>query len=301
MTRQNTKSLHRSICSTVSAMRGFTLLEFMVSATILTVVIGAAVSYISLTVKRSKAEQSKVDLTQQARSFVDEFERDFHQAGYPGCANFNGYGTNNCATTAHFNSATFAAGIVSISNTNLIFEGDVDGDGIVDSVQYRLVDSNNNYPPTTTCPCTLQRSQMAKVANASGPPYGQPTNFSQELQFVVNSGVPGGNSVYGGGLPIAGNTLFGNGQTNTSYYAAISTFKDFPVITAYDDGGLIVPLPLDNSTPLGQQTLWTIRSVRITINLLASGNTGYDQQSLVRPVVTLVGDARRNNRMPWEP
>ncbi len=272
----------------------------MVAAAILIVVVGAAVSYISLTVQRSAAEQTKVDLTQEGRSFVDEFERDFHQAGYPGCANFNNYGTNNCATAAHFNSAAFAAGIISISNTNIIFEGDVDGDGLVDSVQYRLVDSNNTYPPSSTCPCVLQRSQVTKVANLSGPPYNQPTNFSQELQNVVNSGVPGGTNTYGGGLPIAGNTLFGNGQTNTSYYAAITTFKDFPVFTAYDQYGNVVSLPLDNTTPTGQQTLYTIKSVRITINLLATQNSGYDQQTKVRPVVTLVGDARRNNRMPFE-
>jgi len=40
---------------------------------------------ISTTVQRSQAEQTKVDLTQEGREFVDEFERDLHQAGYPNC------------------------------------------------------------------------------------------------------------------------------------------------------------------------------------------------------------------------
>lgn len=265
------------------------------------VVVGAAVNYIALATQRSKTEQTSVDLTQEAREFVDEFERDFHQAGYPGCANFNNFGINNCSTIANYNNPAFAAGLVAISNTNVIFEGDVDGDGTVDSVQYRLVDSNNNYPPTGSCPCVLQRSQVPKVAGLSAPTYQQATNFSQELQNVVNSGVPGGTNAYGGGLPIAGNVLFAGGSTsNNAYYAAISTFKDFPVFTAYDQGGLILALPLDNTTLSGQQALTQIKSVRVTINLLASGSSGYDLKTGVRPVLTLVGDGRRNNRMAFE-
>jgi len=39
-------------------------------------------------------------------------------------------------------------------------------------------------------------------------------------------------------LNISGNTAWG--ATNTSYYAAISSFKDFPVFQAYDQFGNIV-------------------------------------------------------------
>lgn len=284
-----------------SRARGFSLLELTVSSAILLVVVAGAVSYISVVVQRSKVEQTKVDLVQEGRGFVDEFERDIHQAGYPGCAAFNNFGVNNCATVINYNNANFAAGIVALSNTNVIFEGDVNGDGIVESVQYRLVDSSGNYPPSTTCPCTLQRSEVPKVAGLSAPTYTQATNFSQELQNVVNSGVPGGTSVYGNGLQIAGNVLFGGGSmSNTAYYAAVTTFKDFPLFTAFDQNGNIVALPLDNTTLAGQQSLVTIKSIRLTINLLASGATGYDPKTGVRPVTTLVGDGRRNNRMAWE-
>ena len=281
--------------------RGFSLLELLVVTAVLLVVVGAAVNYIGLVVQRSRVEQTKVDLTQEGREFVDEFERDIHQAGYPGCADFNNFGINNCATVTNFNNAAFAAGLVAVSNTNVVFEGDVDGDGIVESVQYRLVDSNGNYPPSTTCPCTLQRSQVPKASGQSAPTYQQATNFSQELQNVVNSGVPGGTNVYGGGLPIAGNVLFDGGAiTNTAYYAAVTTFKDFPVFTAYDQYGNVVALPLNNTTLAGQQSMVTIKSIRLTINLLASATTGYDPATGVRPVATLVGDGRRNNRMAWE-
>jgi prepilin-type N-terminal cleavage/methylation domain-containing protein len=280
---------------------GFSLLELMVSMAVLLVVVGGAVNYIAIATQRSKAEQTRVDLAQEGREFVDEFERDIHQSGYPGCDFFNNLGSTNCATTANYNNAALAVGLVSISYTNLIFEGDVNGDGVVESVQYRLVDSAGNYPPTTTCPCIVQRSEVPKVAGLSAPAYTQATSFSQELQNIVNSGQPAANATYGGGLNIAGNVLFGSGATtNTAYYAAVTTFKDFPLISAYDQSGNTVQLPLNNTTLAGQQALTSIKSIRLTINLLGSATSGYDLKNGVRPVVTLVGDGRRNNKMAWE-
>lgn len=287
--------------SPLTPQRGFALIELLVSATVMLIVVGAAVSYISVSTQRSKAEQTKVDLTQEGREFVDEFERDIHQAGYPGCALFNNLGRQNCAIAVNYNSPTLAVGLVSISSTNVVFEGDVDGDGVVDSVQYRLVDSATAYPPAGTCPCTIQRSQAPKAVGGIWPglPYTQPVNWSQELDNVVNSGVPVGNAAYGGGLSIAGNVLWG-GTTNDAYYAAVTTFKDYPVFSAYDQGGIIVPLPLDNTTLGGRTALASIKSIRLTINLLGSATTGYDLKTSVRPVVTLVGNGRRNNKMAEE-
>jgi type II secretory pathway pseudopilin PulG len=280
-----------------SAAAGFSLLELAISAAILLVVLGTAMNFIRLATQSSKREQTTVDLTQQGRAFVDEFERDIHQAGYPNCRMFNT--TSNCS--AHFADGTMAVGIAQISNTNIIFEGDVNGDGVVETVQYQLVDSAGNSPPSGTCPCTLQRSEMPKVSGTA--PLAQPTSFSQELQNIVNSGVPAAGQPYGGGLPIAGNVLFANGsQTNTAYYAAVTTFKDFPVFSAYDQNGALITLPVDISTVSGQQTLGvipssnpSIKSIRLTINLLASGTTGYDLKTGVRPVMTLTGNGRLNN------
>jgi hypothetical protein len=101
-------------------------------------------------------------------------------------------------------------------------------------------------------------------------------------------------------LSIAGNTAWG--ATNTSYYAAISSFKDYPVFQAYDQNGLIVPLPLSiaNASDWLQLTCAPssnscIKSIRLTINLLANGTSGVDIKTNVRPVTTLVGDARLVN------
>ena len=275
-----------------AASRGFSLVELLVVAAILLVVLGGVVSYITDALQRSKAEQTKVDLTQEGRAFVDEFERDIHQAGYPNCRMFN---IGTCTTAANYSNASVAAGLVLVSNTQIVFEGDMDGDGVVDSVRYQLIDSANNNPLAAGCPCTVQRSQMPKVAG--NPLTGQtaPT-WSQELQNVVNSGVPAGGAQYGGGQSINGNVLFGGGaQTNTAYYAAVATFKDYPVFSAYDQNGNIVPLPADISTAAGQQALASIKSIRLTINLLGSGTSGYDAKTKVRPIVTLAGNGRINN------
>ncbi len=265
------------------AARGFSLLELMIVCAVLMVVLGSVFQYITVASQRSKLESAKVDLAQQGREFVDEFERDLHQSGYPSCRQFN-LGVTGCWGSRA--TATLAAGLVSVSNYQVQFEGDVDGDGTVDTVIYQLVDSAGNYPPAGTCPCTIQRSQVTKGSAAA---------FSQELQNVVNSGNPGAGSVYGGGLNINGNGIFKTNITNTAYYAAVTTFKDYPVFSAYDQNGAAVTLPLNNSTQAGWTSLGNIKSIRLTINLLANDQTGYDTKTGVRPVVTLVGTGRMDN------
>jgi prepilin-type N-terminal cleavage/methylation domain-containing protein len=287
---------------------GFSLLELVIVCAILTIVLAAIFNGVDLVTQRSQAEQTKVDLTQEGREFVDEFERDLHQAGYPNCRMVAvPFAASNCpadySNTTVWTSSKVAAGLVKLTNTEIVFEGDVDGGGTVDSIRYRLLDSAGNPLLTGTCPCSIQRSQIQKVDGTA--PLSQLTSWSQELQNVVNSGVPGvdasGNPLpYGGGLSISGNTAWG--ATNTSYYAAISSFKDFPVFQAYDQFGNIVPLPQDITSAAGSAILNCgttsincVKSIRLTINLLAPAATGVDMKTRVRPVMTLVGTARLVN------
>jgi prepilin-type N-terminal cleavage/methylation domain-containing protein len=285
---------------------GFTLIELMIVCTVLAIVLGAVFQGINTVIQRSQSEQVKVDLTQSGREFVDEFERDLHQAGYPNCKMVTTGGLNcpadntSANTVAVASNPALAVGLVHVDNTKIIFEGDMEGDGIVDSVEYILVDANGTNPPVS-CPCTLQRNQIAKIAAT---PWGGgqgPRIFYQELQNVVNSGQPAGTATSGGGAPIAGTTAWG--ASNTAYYAAISTFKDYPVFQAYDQFGNVVPLPVDLSTgSAATQTLTCtissiscIKSIRLTVNLLANATTGVDLQTKTRPVTTLVGSARLVN------
>lgn len=280
---------------------GFSLLELVLVVAILTIVLAAVFNGINIASQRSVAEQTKVDLTQEGREFVDEFERDLHQAGYPNCRMVATVGVvSNCPADntqqAVAKNKLVAAGLVHVDNTEVIFEGDVDGSGTVSSVTYQLVDSAGNFPPTGTCPCKIQRSQVPKVQGTL--PWSQTPTWSLELQNVVNSGVPGGTLAYGGGLSITGNTAWG--QSDNAYYAAVTTFKDFPVFQAYDQTGTIITLPQDlsqagnvlNCTPTFNGC---IKTIRLTIDLLANSTTGVDLKTRVRPVTTLVGDARLVN------
>jgi prepilin-type N-terminal cleavage/methylation domain-containing protein len=287
---------------------GFTMIELMLVCAILALVLGSVFQGIRTVTQRSQAEQVKVDLTQSAREFVDEFERDLHQAGYPNCRMVATPGIpNNCpadnsslAQAQVASNPALAVGLVYVDNTRIVFEGDMEGDGNVESVEYKLVDANGANPPAN-CPCTLQRSQIPKPTAPQVVPWGPMVRpFYQELQNVVNSGQPGGQNPYGGGVPITGNTAWG--ASNTAYYAALTTFKDYPVFQAYDQFGSIVPLPVDLSVPASTPTLTCsigniscIKSIRITINLLADATTGVDMQTKVRPVTTLVGSARLVN------
>jgi prepilin-type N-terminal cleavage/methylation domain-containing protein len=284
---------------------GFTLLELMLVCAILSIVMGAVFNSIRLTIARSQAEQVKVDLTQQGREFVDEFQRDLHQAGYPNCRIVGTAGVvPNCPTDytqptavpVEQNTAV-AIGLVYVSSTKIIFEGAVDGTGTVYSIQYRLVDVNGNDPPTTNCPCTLQRSEVVKKVAT---PFLQTPAFMQELPNVVNSGQPVAGAFYGGGLAIQGTTAWG--ATNSAYYAAVSTFKDYPVFQAYAQDGTSITLPRSvntaGDTPIltcSVSSIDCIKSIRLTLNLLANANTGADIQTKVRPVTTLVGNARLVN------
>jgi prepilin-type N-terminal cleavage/methylation domain-containing protein len=291
---------------------GFSLLELVLVVAILTIVMGAVFKGMDQVTKRSQVEQTKVDLTQAGREFVDEFERDVHQAGYPNCRMVATAGDPvNCPpdnvipTVGNLPvilNPLVAAGIVAISNTQVVIEGDVDGSGTVSQVWYQLVDSAGTpvAVSTGTCPCKLQRAQFAKTATTDANwPLPQPalTAFSLELENVVNSGQSTTAGVYSGGLPIAGNTVWG--ETNTAYYAAVSAFKDFPVFQAYDQLGNIVALPQDLSTSTNlncsPSSQTCIKSIRLTINLLANGLTGVDLKTNTRPVTTLVGDARLVN------
>src|SRR5438270_2290439 len=119
--------------TSVAMQAGCSLVELMLVCTILAIVMASVIRGINTTVQRSQAEQAKVDLTQEGREFVDEFERDLHQAGYPNCRTVTAPGlgaTPNCpadnSNPTEAANANVAVGLVYVSNTKLIFEGAID-------------------------------------------------------------------------------------------------------------------------------------------------------------------------------
>jgi prepilin-type N-terminal cleavage/methylation domain-containing protein len=154
-----------------SRQRGFTLIELLMVVLLLSIVVGAVFSQIDRAQVRYRVEDQKVDLTQQEREFIDQFTRDLHQAGYPSASMFGGSGTAN----------QIALGLTSLSNNDIVIEGDVDGDGAVDTVEYSYFDGSGwTGSAPNPCPC-IRRSQVPKGTAA-----GATTTFTQ-VQNVVGT------------------------------------------------------------------------------------------------------------------
>lgn len=164
-----------SINKKQAGQRGFTLIELMMVVLLLSIVLGAVFSQIERAQVRYKVEDQKVDLTQQEREFIDQFTRDLHQAGYPSVAVYGG--------TFGLNSSKIAAGVWSISSTDLHLEGDMDGTG-VQSVEYSYFDGTGwTGPGLNPCPC-LRRSATPKVDGVAPSAQTAGTAFTQ-VQNVV--------------------------------------------------------------------------------------------------------------------
>jgi type II secretory pathway pseudopilin PulG len=158
-----------------SNARGFSLVEMMMAIIVMMIVIGGIFGVIDVVNQRSYTEQSKLDMFQEAREFMDQMSRDLHQAGYPSAHHYV-EGTVITASPA-VNDTHNAVGIVKVDSGDLWFEGDVDGTGKVSVIRYHLDTSTDNG-----CPC-LRRSQLDKV---EGNPVG---GQSAEVYQVQVTGV----------------------------------------------------------------------------------------------------------------
>jgi len=253
--------------------RGFSLIEMLVATAILLLVVGTVMSYISTAQRRFDSEQTKIDLTQESREMMDQIARDLHMAGYP---NSRMFGPGVLPNPNWFDGTQVAVGIVRITPALLKFEGDVDGDGTVDAVTYDVVP---DFPPApavpVSCPCRIRRGVRQKQGAAAPVPLNQPDPlFFVEAQGVVNSG----------------NTWpLGAVEGNFAAYTAE------PVFRAYDVNGTAVPLPVDLNTvnpATGRSWVFDIRTIRVSLNVIGATT---DNQTRVRPVITMSSTAKVNN------
>ncbi len=146
-----------------AAAPGFSLLETMLALFVTAVMMTAVLAQLGQLQQRARAEQLKLDVFQQSREFMDQFSRDLRQAGYPNSRMFS---TAYPAGDSHV-----AAGITKIAPNEIVFEGDVDGDGNVDILDYKLTTAGSR------CPC-MQRQQVLKSAGLG--------SFSAQMTQVEN-------------------------------------------------------------------------------------------------------------------
>ncbi|HXE89779.1 MAG TPA: type II secretion system protein [Terriglobales bacterium] len=271
--------------------RGFSLIELLTVIAILSIVMGVVFREIIRVQQRFRTEEAKLDVFQEARNFMDRFVRDLHQAGYPG---LKMYEPGAITLNPKINDRRVAAGLVSVSNSDIVFEADVDGDGQVDSIRYTLATG-----PGGTCPCTIRRSQVIKIHGTS--PLSQPTSYFGMVGNIVNSGGSGGTGPNGSRSICFPNPL-GGACSSTSPYASATgvtsisndtvygPYMTQPVFQAFDRNGFAVTLPVDINT--NPTALKNIRTIRVTMNVLAATP---DPQTLMRPAVSLTASARLQN------
>jgi prepilin-type N-terminal cleavage/methylation domain-containing protein len=150
---------------------GFSLVELMIVLVLVLAISAAIFQTINMTTQRTATEQTKVDMFQEAREFMDQMSRDLRQAGFPSTRNMDPALVTNGISDTHI-----AAGLVYVNDGELWFEGDVDGSGTPSLVQYHLAQTGTN------CPC-LQRSQQTK--NVTSNPYNGTLALSPVYQVEV--------------------------------------------------------------------------------------------------------------------
>lgn len=237
---------------------GFSLIEMIMVIAILTIVLGVILRQITVVQQRSRTEDVKLDMTQQARESLDEMIHDLHMAGYPNAKMF----WSSALSSPFNNQPGVAAGcnpstggctgatsglvkIVSGSSPQFWLEGDMDGDGQVDVVRYKY-DSSNTY--SNACPCILRGWASPKVA-------GDPVSSSVTWNVLVEHV---------------------NSMTLTAYNSSGNTV------------GISSGLDID-STP---GTIESIRTIAITLSVQGSAP---DMQTKQFPAVVLSGVGQMRN------
>jgi prepilin-type N-terminal cleavage/methylation domain-containing protein len=132
--------------------RGFTLIELLITTLVLSVILGSVLALSNQGQGRKEFQEDLLAVQQGLREATDQMYRDMRMAGYPQSSIF----AISTGWTAG-NSNRIALGFRSINSNDLVFEGDIDNDGIVEVVEYNLNGT------------TLQRSEVEKNADGSVP------------------------------------------------------------------------------------------------------------------------------------
>jgi hypothetical protein len=199
----------------------------LIAVAIFSVITAVVFEQINSMQKRSQSEAMKLDLSQQSREFLDQTVHDLHLAGYPKASMYANMPDNT--------DPRVAAGLVAVSPTQIMMEGDVNSEGQVYSVKIQYIASDASDP---ACPCVRRFA----VPKTPGNPLAQPTatNYTETTQ-VLPPGIGSG---------LSGEDLF-----------AFYDMNGNPVDVS---GGA------DISTASGQTTVASIKTVKINLSLVTN-------------------------------
>ena len=116
-----------------SRMRGFSTPDMLIAMAIFTTIAGGVMTAVSNTYRSYAKEHASSDVQWQGRAAMDLMVRELRLAGYPA--------KNTFVFTAALlptNSNLVATTFVTATATQVVFEADIDGNGTVERVEYRV-------------------------------------------------------------------------------------------------------------------------------------------------------------------
>src|SRR6266853_305756 len=229
---------------------GFSLLEVIFVAGLLSVILGAVFSQIAQMQQRSRTEQAKVDIFQESRDFVDQFVRDVREAGYPSIRMFDTSSWTTAVASPASSDSRLAIGVIYIAPSEIKFEGDIEGDGEVDVVDYKLVATGNN------CPC-IQRGWIDKGTGTA--------TLSNEVQNVQNAGTTADPIFVA--YTASGTAVTSSDMTTTSGKQALATIKTVSIRLKTKSG------VVDPQTQLAPETTLSGQVTIVNCSLATTGQT----------------------------
>lgn len=149
--------------------RGFSFLEFMAVATVLSFVSTGVSTLVSHSRRGSLRQVAARDVAGQGRASVDRMVRELQLAGSPPRSN-----STEPDSLAPENSNPVAAAFLVAAPDQVVFEADLDGDGVVERVEYRMHES------------VLERSAVSKNSDGSVPA----AQFEVLTEYVDNASTP---------------------------------------------------------------------------------------------------------------
>jgi prepilin-type N-terminal cleavage/methylation domain-containing protein len=246
----------------VGHVHGYSLIELMVVMAVMVIIMAAVFKSINVTQQKSTSEAVKLDLTQQAREFMDQITRDLRSAGYPNSRNMTKGSTDpfyngNCPdlSTNSLTSPcdpTNGTGLIRVTFNSLWFAGDVDGTANGNGTAQVKIVKYDLVPNGTGCPC-LRRTEYLRNT------YQDPVTDAQNSNAVAQLEIQGV-------------------QNGTS-------FND-PIFTAYDPtSGAAINQAIDFTN--NASTIANVNSMRIIMSVQSQHKDSTGAYPITRVVSTI--------------